>query len=236
MMVTIETYARRWRTVVKKLVADPKVRGIAKVAGHFFAGLLVSAASLAQQCQPLAMGMLCAFTGWKAAVMAVGAACGYLLFWGTAGYQGLLWLGLALPVALILGRRQIIHESVFLMSSIAALIVSASGLFFQIFRQDTTPVGIYLLRILAGAVSARVFYLVRARRSGAKRGASRSGAIRRTIPRETAYSALVATGKVKGHGRSSSFFRYKAGQSRFLLAFFSGNRQKMTKFASTDTS
>ena len=163
MMVTIETYARQWRSAMKKVVADQRARGIAKTAVHFCCGLFLSAASLAHRCQPFAMGLLCAVTGAQAAVLALGAGAGYLLFWGEAGYQGLLWLGLALPVALILGRRQIIHESVFLMSSIAALIVSASGLFFQIFREDTTPVGVYLLRIVAGAVSARLFYLVRLR-------------------------------------------------------------------------
>jgi len=161
MMVTIETYARRWRAAAKKLVADPRMRILASAAAHFFGGMLVSAASLARHCQPLAMGLLCAFTGWQAVAMALGAGAGYLLFWGTAGYQGVLWLGLALPVALILGRRQIVHESVYLMSAIGALIVSASGLFFQIFLEDKTPVAVYLLRIFLGAVSARLFYLVR---------------------------------------------------------------------------
>ena len=164
MMVTIETYARRWRGAAKKLVVNPVARTLAKVAADFSCGFLLSAASLAQQCQPLAMGLLCAFTGWQALVLALGAGAGYLLFWGTAGYQGLLWLGLALPVALILGRRQIVHESVFLMSAIGALIVSASGLFFQIYMEDTTGVAVYLLRIVLGAVSTRLFYLVRDRR------------------------------------------------------------------------
>ena len=165
MMVTIETYARRWRTAAKKLAAQPQIRTLAAVAVHFFGGLLVSAASLARQCQPLAMGLLCAFTGWRAAVMALGAGAGYLLFWGSAGYQGLAWIGLALPVALILGRQQIVHESVYLMSAISALIVSATGLFFQIFFQDKTGVAVYLLRIFLGAASARLFYLVRDRRT-----------------------------------------------------------------------
>lgn len=164
MMVTIETYARRWRSVMKKLVVDRRVRVLAKTAAHFCCGFVLSAASLAQRCQPFAMGLLCAVTGWQALVLALGAGMGYLLFWGEAGYQGLMWIGLALPVALILGRRQIVHESVFLMSSIAALIVSATGLFFQIFLEDTTPVAVYLLRIVLGAVSARLFYLVRDRR------------------------------------------------------------------------
>ena len=164
MMVTIETYARRWRVTAKKLVADPWVRILGSAAVHFFGGMLVSAASLARHCQPLAVGLLCAYTGWRAVAMALGAGVGYLLFWGTAGYQGLLWLGLALPVALILGRRQIVHESVYLMSAISALIVSAAGLFFQICLQDKTPVGVYLLRVLLGAAAARLFYLVRDRR------------------------------------------------------------------------
>ena len=161
MMVTIETYARRWRATAKKLVADPRTRVLVSAAAHFSGGMLVSAASLARHCQPLAMGLLLAFTGWQAAALALGAGAGYLLFWGMAGRQGLLWLGLALPVALILGRRQIVHESVYLMSAIGALIVSASGLFFQVFLEDKTQVAVYLLRIFLGAVSARLFYLVR---------------------------------------------------------------------------
>ena len=164
MMVTIETFARRWRTAAKKLVVDPRARALAKVAAHFACGFVLSAASLAQRCQPLAMGLLCAVTGWQALVLALGAGVGYLVFWGAAGYQGLMWIGLALPVALILGRRQIVHESVLLMSSIAALIVSASGLFFQLFMGDTTGVAAYLLRIALGASTARLFYLVLDRR------------------------------------------------------------------------
>lgn len=167
MMVTIETYARRWRSAAKKLVADQRIRMVAKTAVHFGCGFALSAASLMQRCQPFAVGLLCAVTGLRAVLLALGAGAGYLLFWGEAGYQGLLWLALALPVALILGKRQIIHESALLMSSIAALIVSASGLFFQIFFHDTTPVMAYLLRIFTGAVSARLFYLVRRRQDQA---------------------------------------------------------------------
>ena len=163
MMVTIETYARRWRMTAKKLVADQRVRRLAGTAVHFGCGFVLSAASLAQRCQPFAMGLLCAVTGLRAVTVALGAGAGYLMFWGSGGYQGLLWLALALPVALILGKRQVVQESALLMSSIAALILSASGLFFQLFLQDTTPVSAYLLRIFTGAVSARLFYLVRRR-------------------------------------------------------------------------
>ena len=145
-----------------------KAHGMAaKTVMHFVCGFVLSAANLAQRCQPFSVGLLCAFTGIRAVILALGAGAGYLFFWGEAGYQGLLWLGFALPVALILGKRQIVHESALQMSSIAALIVSASGLFFQIFFHDTTPVTAYLLRIFTGAVSARLFYLVRRRQDQA---------------------------------------------------------------------
>ena len=164
MMVTIETYARRWRSAVKKAVVDQRVRAVGKSAAYLSAGFFLSAASLVRRCQPFSMGLLCAATGWQAVFLAVGAAAGYLVFWGEAGYQGILWLLLALPVALILGRKKIVHESSTFLSAVAALIVSASGLFFQVFRSDTTPVPIYLLRIILGAAAARLFYLVRDRR------------------------------------------------------------------------
>ena len=167
MMVTIETYARRWRSAAKKLVADQRVRMLAETAMHFGCGFVLSAASLAQRCQPFALGLLCAMTGVPAVLLALGAGAGYLFFWGSAGFQGLLWLTLALPVALILGKRSIVDESALLMSSIAALIISASGLFFQLFLHDTTPVTAYLLRIFAGAGSARLFYLARRRSDSA---------------------------------------------------------------------
>ena len=164
MMATIETYARRWRSAAKRLVADSRFRGLIRSGTYAACGFLISAASLARQCQPLAAGLVLALTGWPAAILTLGAGVGYLFFWGAAGQQGLLWLALALPVALILGRRQIVHESVFLMSAIGALIVSASGVGFQIFLDDATSVPVYLLRIFLAAASARLFYLVRDRR------------------------------------------------------------------------
>ena len=159
MMATIETYAREFHTAVKRIAATQRVRKIAKAAAYFSCGFVLSASSLSQRCQPFAMGFLCALTGWKAAVLAMGAGIGYLLHWGAAGYQGIVWITLALPVALTLGRGQVIHQSVYLMSAIGALIVSSTGLFFQVLGAEQTPVAVYLLRILAGAVSTRLFYL-----------------------------------------------------------------------------
>ena len=164
MMTTIETYVRRGRSGIKKWAANPRARLTAKVGGCFLAGMLLSGASLANAPQPLAMGLVCALAGWPAAVTAAGGAAGYLLFWGQAGQQGLLWLALALPVALLLGRRRILDESPLLMMAIASLIVSASGLAFQLWMGDGTSVPVYLLRIALGTLSAKLFEVVLSRR------------------------------------------------------------------------
>jgi hypothetical protein len=167
MMTTIETYVRRGKTGMKKLAANETVREGARVGRYFFSGLLLSAASLGRSCQPIAMGLVCALSGWQAAVAAMGGAAGYLLFWGNTGIQGLVWLALALPVALLLGHRRILDDSPYLMMAIASLIVAASGLSFQLWAGDTTPVGVYLLRIAAGSLTAKLFEVVRGRRDPA---------------------------------------------------------------------
>ena len=168
MMTTIETYVRTGRSNLRKWILDPRIRLWGKISGCFLGGLIFSAASLANTSLPLAMGLVCAMTGWRAAVAGLGSALGYLLFWGSAGYQGVAWSVCGMVTALTLGKRRLLDESPLLMSAIAGLIVSATGLAFQIFLEDTTTVPQYLLRVLLGAGSAKLFELVRERRdSGA---------------------------------------------------------------------
>ena len=82
---------------------------------------------------------------------------GYLFFWGTAGQQGFIWVAAALIMTLFSADRRIFREAPLLLPSLAGLIVSATGVFFQAWLGDDTPVGMYLLRISAGAASAWVF-------------------------------------------------------------------------------
>ena len=166
MMTTIETYVRTGRSNLRKWALDPRIRLGAKSAACLLGGFVLSAASLAHTALPLAMGLVCALTGWRALLAAAGGAAGYLLFWGPAGYQGLAWLGCGLAAALALGKRRVLDESPLLMSAVAGLIVSASGLIFQIFWEDATSVPQYLLRVFLGAGSAKLFELVRERRDG----------------------------------------------------------------------
>ncbi|MBQ7801913.1 MAG: SpoIIE family protein phosphatase [Oscillospiraceae bacterium] len=164
MMTTIETYVRRGSGRIRRLAVDPRARLAGKVVLYFSAGLVLSAASLANAAQPLALGALLALSGWPAVLAALGGCAGYLLFWGGAGLQGLVWLGVGLPAALVLNRRKIVEEVPLLMPAIGGLIVSAVGLAFQIFRNDATSVPIYLLRVALAALSAGLFPLARQRR------------------------------------------------------------------------
>ena len=164
MNMTIETYVRSRQIQLKKWALRPGVRAGAKLGGFFLAGLVLSGASLAHSPLPLAMSLMCVLWGWQAAALAVGGGLGYLAFWGEAGLQGLLWLGLALPVALVFGKKRVFQESALMMPALASLIVAASGLGFQILLRDTTPVPVYLLRVAVGAGGARLFQLVRDRR------------------------------------------------------------------------
>ena len=164
MMTTIETYVRNRQLQVKKWAQRPEICQGAKLAGFFLTGLVLSGASLAHSSLPLTMSLLCVLHGWQLLVTAVGGALGYVLFWGQAGYQGLLWLGLALPVVLLLGKKRISEGSPLLMPALASLIVALSGLGFQLFMGDTTPVPVYLLRVAVGAGGAKLFQLVRDRR------------------------------------------------------------------------
>lgn len=163
MMTTLESYLRRGRVGLRKWTGNPGIRLGCKLGIHFLGGMILSAVGLAQKSQPFTMGLLCTMRGWQAVVTALGGGTGYLLFWGHPGTQGLLWLALALTVVLVLGSRKILEESPLLMSAIGALIVSASGLIFQILMEDTTTVPIYLLRVVLGGLSVKMFEMARQR-------------------------------------------------------------------------
>lgn len=164
MMTNIETYVRKGRGKIRSLAMDPRARRAGKIGLYFFGGLLFGGASLAQSFLPLVLSMVFALSGWQAVVTALGGCAGYLLFWGKPGIQGIAWLGLGLPVALILNRRKIVEEVPILMCAIGSLIVSAVGLAFQIFLKDTTGVGVYLLRVGLAAAATRLSVLIKSRK------------------------------------------------------------------------
>ena len=163
MLATIETYVRLGRGKLRQWVIDPRLRLIARGVIWFGSGMILSAAALTNRMLPLTLSLLLVLTGWKAVLVAAGGCAGYWLFWGQAGQQGAVWLVLGLPVALLLGRQEVVRQVRLLMPAIGSFLTAAAGLGFQIFLKDDTGVGVYLLRVGLSAGVTLLFQGVRDR-------------------------------------------------------------------------
>lgn len=157
MIAPIGSYARRARRTLRTLVTDPRTRLAAKLLGAAATGFLLSAASLSHMPMPVAMAFVCCLTGLPGLSAAAGATLGYWAFWGSPGFQGMVWSALAMAVVLVFTRWPTPRGVPYLTEAIAALIVAGTGLAFQSFLEDTTPVPVYLLRIALGALSTALF-------------------------------------------------------------------------------
>ncbi len=157
MMVSMETYLRRGQRSLQRLLLEPGFRtgGMIFLCGS--CGFLLSAASLMGFPQPLAMGLITAVSGWQAAVMTLGAIIGYPVFWGSAGLQGIVWSAAGGLLAVLLGKRPEKQEQPLMLPAIAAFLTAATGLIFQIFLKDRTPVVVFLLRTGTVLLSSMLF-------------------------------------------------------------------------------
>ena len=164
MMVSMGIYLRRWQRSLRRWLREPKVHAAAQAVGLFLLGLLTSAASLHHYALPLSLGLLCGATGWPAVLMAAGGMMGYLLFWGSAGSQCVVWLCLGLPAALVLNRQSMSRETPWLVPALLGVIVAGVGLLFEVWLGDRPPVMIYLLRIALAIACGRLFAAVTERR------------------------------------------------------------------------
>ena len=120
-------------------------------------GFALSAAALEHRFLPLPLGLVCACSGWPAVFSAVGGALGYLVFWGSTGYQGLVWLALGLLCSLLLSPRRLEDSAPLLLPATGALICAATGLIFQTWAADSTPVLLYVVRTALAAGSVWLF-------------------------------------------------------------------------------
>ena len=153
-MRKVQRQLRRW-------AMDSRVQWLAKVAVWSGSGFFLSAAGLQGGCQPLAMGLLCALTGWQALLTALGAGLGYHVFWGAAGEQGLVWTGAGWLLGM-LGKTVPDHQEL-LIPGVAGVVTAVTGLAFLFFRQEGT-VSLFFLRALLAPVAAFGFRRVVLRR------------------------------------------------------------------------
>lgn len=165
MMLTLGSYVRRGKRLLRRFLAEPKLRLPLKIAGCFLAGLCLSAASLGSKPQPVVLAVLCAgIGGWLPIPFALGGAAGYWLFWGQAGLQGIVWTAAGLPVCVLLGQKPISRQMPLLQPALAALTVAAAGVLFQVWQGDNTTIGMYLLRVGLAFGGAWLFAQVLQRR------------------------------------------------------------------------
>lgn len=157
MMVSVETYLRRRQRQLRQWMrlseTAPFLRAICCGLGGFF----LSAANLGASPQPFAMGLCCAAPGWQAVAAALGSIAGYLMFWGGAGVQGILWAGAGCIMALLIRKAELQREMPLLIPSLAAFWVSVTGLCFQLLCLDESPFWVYVLRVAIAGGSVMLF-------------------------------------------------------------------------------
>ena len=143
---------------VEALVRSGPGRRAARLGLWFLGGFALSAAVVEGRFQPLALGLLCAMGGgFSALAAALGAAAGYLWFWGPGAAQALCWMGAGLGVSLALGDAGISRRQVLLLPACAAVIVAGGGVFWLFRWGDETPIPAYLTRVGLAMVSTAVF-------------------------------------------------------------------------------
>lgn len=148
MIMMVSTYLRRWRRMLQRLTAASSMQKLLQMAGTALMGFCLSAASLGNAPQPFCMAVLCAgLPGWQPLVYALGGVVGYWLFWGNAGLQGIAWIAAAMPVCVMLGQKKASSQNELLQPAMAALILATSGVLFQLWQGDDTPIVMYVLRV-----------------------------------------------------------------------------------------
>ncbi len=160
-MISIESYVQKGHHILRRWAVNPRIQASARAAGHLLAGFCLSAASLYHSAMPLALGLVCACTGWSAVLAFLGGCAGYLLFWSSAGHQAVIWLAAGLAVSLLLTDRLLTRQTPVLMPTVAALITASCGVLYQSMGLDTSPIAIYLLRVGTAAGASWLFGEVR---------------------------------------------------------------------------
>ena len=159
-MVSLESYIRRGHHALRRWALDPRIHTAARATAYLLSGFCLSAAGLANVPLPLALALVCACDRRSAFLSAIGAAIGYRVFWGDAGLQPICWVLAGLLCATALPSSAVCRRAPMLLPSLSGLIVAATGVLFQHFAGDTTPILLYLLRVALAPAVTRLLTLV----------------------------------------------------------------------------
>ena len=154
---TLTPYVRSAGKTVMRYLLDPRVFLVLRALGYFLLGFVAAAGSLAAYFLPLGLGFCCALTGWGALLSAMGSCAGYILLWGSPGWQGAAWVLTGLLVVTFFGSNRLVRQTPLLLPAVAGLITAAWGVVFQSFLLSAAPVLVYLLRIGLAFASCKVF-------------------------------------------------------------------------------
>lgn len=157
MMISLQSCLHAGKRFAHRWTVDTRLHRTAQAVLYLLTGFVFSAASLGNYLMPLSLGYLYACSGVGALLAAAGGCLGYWVFWGKAGYMGIFWIGVSLPLAVLLGNKQLIKRTPLLLPMAAALTVAASGVLFQVVLSDMTPITVYLMRVLLAAGTALLF-------------------------------------------------------------------------------
>ena len=118
-------------------MSDDRLRRAVRLGGVAFLGFCLSAASLGNLPQPIAMAVLCGgLPGWLPIPFVAGAALGYGAMWSQMGMQSLVWLAAALPVSVLCGREKLVRRFLMLQSGLAGAIVAVDAPAFELVGVD----------------------------------------------------------------------------------------------------
>lgn len=153
----METYLRRGQRSLERIALSPKVRAAAVVLGCSGSGLVLSAVGLGNLPQPVAMGLLCSASGWRALLMMLGAIAGYPTFWGMAGNQGIVWAAAGGLLAILVNRRPESRDQPLMLPAIAGFLTMVTDLGFRVILQESVPFFQLPLRAAVACFSGILF-------------------------------------------------------------------------------
>lgn len=152
----VETYLRRGRRELQRLALQPRVQRLGAVTAYFGSGFLLSAASLGNYPMPLAMGAVCALSGWRAVLMTLGAIVGYPVFWRSAGEQGIVWSAAGGLLAVLLGDREEARDQPLMTPAAVSFLMAVTAIIWKLLLTDSSPPVIMLLRVVMTMFCAAV--------------------------------------------------------------------------------